>query len=101
MTNERKEPVMTAAELVRETDRVGDMLGLNRRAEALVPKTKDGRRALALLACQEKRLQSLHRRLLEAALVELLWQYWGCVEGTDTAYVVRQLIVDIGTRGND
>ena len=89
---------MTAAELVRETDRVGDMLGLNRRAEALVPKTKNGRRALALLACQEKRLQSLHRRFLEAALVELLWEYMDCVEGTGTGYVVRQLIVDLGAK---
>jgi hypothetical protein len=87
---------MTAAELIRETDRICDMLGLNQRAEALVPKTKDGRRALALLACQEKRLQSLHRRLLEAALVELLWEYMDCVEGTDAGYVVRQLIADIG-----
>lgn len=87
---------MTAAELVRETDRVGEMLGLTRNVEALVPKTRNGRRALGLLACQEKRLQSLHRRLLEASLVELLWDYMDCVEGTDTGYVVRQLIADIG-----
>jgi len=87
---------MNAAQLVQEADRVGEMLGLTRNAEALVPKTRNGRRALRLLACQERRLQSLHRRLLEAALVELLWEYMDCVEGTDTGYVVRQLIADIG-----
>jgi len=92
---------MTAAELVRESDRVGEMLGLNRKAEALVPKTRKGRRALVLLACQEKQLLSLRRRLTEAALMELLWQYLDYEEGTDTGYVVRQLITDIGTRGND
>ena len=92
---------MTAAALIRETDRVSEMLGLNRRAEAMVPKTGNGRRALALLACQEKQLLSLRRRLMEAALTELLWQYQDYVEGTDTGYVVRQLITDIGTREND
>ena len=89
---------MNAAQLVKEVGRVGEMLGLNRRAETLVPKTHNGRRALALLACQEKRLESLHRRLLEAALAELLWEYMDHVEGTDTGYVVRQMIADIGTR---
>ena len=87
---------MHAAQLAQEVDRVGEMLGLTRDAEALVPKTQNGRRALALLECQEKRLQSLHRRLLEAALAELLWQYLEQVDGTDTGYVVRQLIADIG-----
>jgi len=72
------------------------MLWLNRSAEALVPRTKKGRRALALLAAQEKQLLSLRRRLMEAALVELLWQYQDFVEETDTGYVVRQLIADIG-----
>lgn len=72
------------------------MLGLNRSAEAIVPRTEKGRRALVLLACQEKQLISLRRRLMEAALVELLWQYRDFVEGTDTGYVVRQLIADIG-----
>ncbi|MBM3331719.1 hypothetical protein FJY68_07715 [candidate division WOR-3 bacterium] len=75
-----------------------EMLELNRRAESLVPRTTRGRRALALLACQEKQLQSLRRRLMEAALAELLWQYQDFVEGSDTGYVVRQLIADIGTR---
>jgi hypothetical protein len=89
---------MHAAQLAQEADRVAEMLGLTRDAEALVPKTQNGRRALALLECQEKRLESLHRRLLEAALVELLWQYMDHVEGTDMGYVVRQLIADIGTR---
>ncbi len=79
-----------------EADRVNEMLGLNRSAEAIVPRTEKGRRALVLLACQEKQLISLRRRLMEAALVELLWQYRDFVEGTDTGYVVRQLIADIG-----
>jgi hypothetical protein len=87
---------MNAAHLVAEADRVGQMLGLNRKAEALVPRTEKGRRALVLLTCQEKQLLSLRRRLTEAALVELLWQYRDFVEGTDTGYVVRQLIADIG-----
>ena len=80
---------------------MNEILGLNRKAEALVPKSRNGRRALALLACQEKQLLSLRRRLMEAAIVELLWQYQDSVEGTDTGYVVRQLIADIGARGND
>jgi len=89
---------MNAAQLVAEADRVSEVLWLNRRTEALVPQTQNGRRALALLASQEAQLQSLRRRLMEAALVELLWQYREYVEGTDTGCVVRQLITDIGTR---
>jgi len=95
MANE-KESTMHTAELVQEVGRVGEMLGLNRKAEALVPKSRNGRRALALLACQEKQLLSLRRRLMEAAIVELLWQYQDFVQGSDTTYVVRQLIADIG-----
>ena len=90
---------MTTAHLAAEADRVNEMLGLNRKADALVSRTVKGRRALALLAAQEKQLLSLRRRLMEAALVELLWQYQDFVEGSDTGYVVRQLIADIGTRG--
>jgi len=89
---------MTAAHLASEAARVDEMLGLNRSAEGLVPRTTKGRGALALLACQEKQLLSLRRRLMEAALLELLWQYQDFVEGTDTGYVVRQLLTDIGTR---
>ncbi len=89
---------MNAARLVQEADRVADLLELTVDAQRLVPATKHGRQALALLACQEKRLRSMHRRLLEAALVELLWQYMNHVEWTDTASVVRQLIVDIGVQ---
>jgi len=87
---------MTAAHLAAEADRVDEMLGLTRRAEGLVPRTVKGRRALALIAAQEKQLLSLRRRLMEAALVELLWQYQDFVEGTDMGYIVRQLIADIG-----
>jgi len=101
MTHDRDRSTMSAAHVAAEAERVGEMLGLNRRAEALVPRTANGRRALALLACQEKQLLSLKRRLMEGALVELLWQYQEFVEGSDTGYVVRQLIADIGTRGND
>ena len=98
MTHDRATTPTNAAQLVAEAARADEMLGLNRRAEALVPRTEKGRRVLVLLACQEKQLLSLRRRLMEAALVELLWQYQDFVEGTDTAYVVRQLIADIGTR---
>jgi len=101
MTHDRATTPTNAARLVAEADRVNEILGLNRKAEALVPKSRNGRRALALLACQEKQLLSLRRRLMEAAIVELLWQYQDSVEGTDTGYVVRQLIADIGARGND
>jgi len=89
---------MNPAQLVAEAERVDEALGLNHRAEALVPRTANGRRALVLLACQEKQLLSLRRRLIEAALVELLWQYRDFVEGSDTGYIVRQLIADIGAR---
>ena len=92
---------MTAAHLAAEADRVDETLGLNRRAECLVPRTVKGRRALALITAQEKQLLSLKRRLMESALVELLWQYQDFVEGSDTGYVVRQLIADIATNGND
>jgi hypothetical protein len=98
MTHVDEKPATKTAQLVAEADRVNDMLGLNRSAEARIPRTKRGRRALVLLACQEKQLLSLRRRLMEAALVELLWQYQDFVEGTDTGYVVRQLITDIGVR---
>jgi hypothetical protein len=98
MTHDRATTPANAARLVAEAARADEMLGLNRSAEALVPRTEKGRRALVLLACQEKQLLSLRRRLMEAALVELLWQYQDFVEGTDTGYVVRQLIADIGTR---
>jgi hypothetical protein len=88
---------MNTAHLVQEADRVGEILLLTQSVEALVPKTKNGHLSLALLSCMEKRLESLHRRLLEAALVELLWEYMDHVEGTDLGYVARQLIMDIGT----
>ncbi|MCX6840947.1 MAG: hypothetical protein NTX53_01465 [candidate division WOR-3 bacterium] len=98
MTHDRATTPTNAAQLVAEATRADEILGLNRSAEALVPRTEKGRRALALLAAQEKQLLSLRRRLMEAALVELLWQYLDYVEGTDTGYVVRQMIADIGTR---
>jgi cellobiose phosphorylase len=98
MTHANEKPATNAAHLVVEADRVCEMLGLNRRAECLVPRTTNGRRALALLAAQEKQLLSLRRRLMESALVELLWQYQEFVEGSDTGYVVRQVTADIGTR---
>lgn len=90
---------MNAARLTQEADRVKDLLRLVQDTGALVPKTDKGRKALALLACQEKRLESLRRRLLETVLVELLWQYADYVEGTDAGYVVRQVIADIAARG--
>ena len=98
MTHDRATTSTNAAQLVAEAARADEMLGLNRSAEVLVPRTGKGRRALVLLACQEKQLLSLRRRLMEAALVELLWQYQDFVEGSDTGYVVRQLIADIGIR---
>ena len=101
MTHDRATTPTIAARLVAEAERADEILGLNHSVEALVPRTEKGRRALVLLVAQERQLLSLRRRLMEAALVELLWQYWDCVEGTDTAHVVRQLITDIGTRGND
>ena len=101
MTHNRATTPTNTARLVAEAARVDEILGLNRSAEALVPMTEKGRRALVLLTAQEKQLLSLRRRLMEAALTELLWQYQDYVEGTDTGYVVRQLITDIGTKGND
>jgi hypothetical protein len=101
MTHDRATTPTNAAQLVAEAARADEILGLNRSAEALVPRTKKGRRALVLLVAQEKQLLSLRRRLIEAALTELLWQYQDYVEGTDTGYVVRQLIADIGIKGND
>jgi len=101
MTYDRATTRTNTARLVAEADRVGEMLGLNRSAEALVPRTEKGRGALVLLVVQEKQLLSLRRRLMETALTELLWQYQDYVEGTDTGYVVRQLITDMGTREND
>jgi cellobiose phosphorylase len=98
MTHDRATTRTNTARLVAEAARADEMLGLNRSAEALVPKTEKGRRALALLAAQEKQLLSLRRRLMEAALVELLWQYQDFVEGSDTGYIVRQLMADIGAR---
>jgi hypothetical protein len=98
MTNERKESAMNAAQLVREADRVSRLLVLTRNIRAMVSKSENGRLALILLASQERQLLGLRRRLMEAALVELLWQYRVYVEGTDTGYVVRQLIVDIGAK---
>lgn len=97
MTHDRATTRTSTARLVAEAERADEMLVLNRSAEALVPRTEKGRRALVLLVAQEKQLLSLRRRLMEAALVELLWQYRDFVEGTDTGYVVRQLIADIGT----
>jgi hypothetical protein len=98
MTHDRATTRTNPARLVAEAARADEMLDLNRSAEALVPRTEKGRRVLVLLACQEKQLLSLRRRLMEAALTELLWQYQDYVEGTDTGYVVRQLITDIGIR---
>ena len=86
---------MNAAQLAQEANRVNDLLRLVHATEALVPKSQNGRKALALLACQEKRLHAMRRRLLEAALVELGWQYMEYVEGTDEGYVVRQMMADI------
>ncbi|MEO0081033.1 MAG: hypothetical protein ABIL25_01925 [candidate division WOR-3 bacterium] len=60
------------------------------------PRERQGQ--LALLACLEKRLETLRRQLLEAVLVEMLWRYLDYVEGTDEGYLVRQLIADIGAR---
>ena len=96
MTHDRATTRTNTARLVAEAERADEMLDLNRSAEALVPRTEKGRRALVLLVAQEKQLLSLRRRLMEAAIVELLWQYRDFVEGTDTGYVVRQLIADIG-----
>lgn len=62
-------------------------------------KPKDRPSQLSLLACLERRLVGLRRQVLEAGLTELLWEYLGYVEGTDTGYVVRQLIADIAARG--
>jgi len=90
---------MSASRLVAEADRVREIVGLNQRAEVLIPKTERGQRALVFLVTQSRQLLGLRRRLMEAALVELLWQYQDFVEGSDTGYVVRQLIADIGTRG--
>jgi hypothetical protein len=101
MTHDRATTPTNTARLVAEAARVDEILGLNRSAEALVPRTEKGRRALVLLVAQGKQLLSLKRRLMEAALTELLWEYQDFVEGSDSGYVVRQLIADIGTRGND
>jgi len=87
---------MNAAQVVREADRVNEMLRLVRDKQFLAPSAINGRRALSLLACLEKRLLGLRRRLLEAALTDLLWQYQEYCDNEDTAAVVRQLIVDIG-----
>jgi hypothetical protein len=98
MTHDGATTPTNTARLVAEAARVDEILGLNRSAETLVPRTEKGRRALVLLVAEQKQLLSLKRRLMDAALVELLWQYQDCVEGTDTGYVVRQLITDIGVR---
>lgn len=90
---------MNAAQVAREIAQVDEMLRLIQDKRASVPRAGKGQRALSLLACLEKRLLGLRRRLLEAALVELLWQYLDHVVGTETGYVVRQLIADVGARG--
>jgi len=86
---------MSVAQLVREVDRVGRLIALTRNIGAMVSQSENGRLAVVLLASQERQLLGLRRRLMEAALVELLWQYRDYVRGTDTWYVVRQLMTDI------
>jgi hypothetical protein len=87
---------MNAAQVVREADRVSEMLRLVQDKEPLLPRSGKGLQALSLLACLEKRLLGLRHRLLEAALTDLLWQYQEYCDNEDTLAVVRQLIVNIG-----
>jgi len=89
---------MNATRLMQMTDALKDAVRFAAEAQRLV-RPKDRARQLALLACLEKRLDTLRRQMLEAALTEVLWQYLDYVEGTDAGYVVRQVLVDIGARG--
>jgi len=89
---------MNAAEAIREADEVAEMLRLVEDKQYVFTGSHKGRRALSLLACLEKRLHGLRRRLLEAALTDVLWQYMDYCGTVDRAALVRQLIADIGAR---
>jgi len=86
---------MNVAQLVRESDRVGRLLVLTRNIKTTVSRLEGGRLVEMQLNVQERQLLGLRRRLTEAVLVELLWQYKEYVQGTDTWYVIRQLLADI------
>lgn len=89
---------MNAAQVASEVGSLTDLIRLVEEAQNLVPKPGGRRQALMLLACVEKRLLAMKRRMLEATLTELLWQYLGYCENEDTGAVVRQLIADIGVK---
>ena len=88
---------MNTVKLMQMADALKDAVRFAAETQRLV-RPRDRARQLALLACLEKRLNTLRRQMLEAALTEVLWQYQDYVEGTDTGYVVRQLIADIAAR---
>jgi hypothetical protein len=86
---------------LREVERLDAAIRLVEDTQKLATKPKERRLLLAELATVEARLERMRQRMLEAVLVELLWQYQDFVEGSEAGYVVRQLIADIGTKGND
>jgi len=83
---------------LREVEQLDAVLILVKDTQALAARPKERRLLLAELATVETRLERMRQRMLEAALIELLWQYQDFVEGSDTGYVVRQLLADIGAR---
>lgn len=89
---------MNTTNLIREYENLAELLRLCRQAQNLAQKPRSRPDLLSSLACLETGLSGLRRRMLEAALTELLWQYLDHIEGTDTGYVARQLLADIGAR---
>ena len=84
--------------LVRELDVA---IRLAEDAEAMVPKPKERRKALAELACLAKRLKRIRREVVESLLTEVLWQYVGFNRGGETEATARRLLVEMGTSEKD
>lgn len=86
---------MNSTRIVRESLELEGLLRLVESIESLMARPATRHQALVLLASLEARIRSARRRMLVAALSNLLWSFLDYDEGSDAWLLARQLLVEL------
>ena len=90
---------MNSARIVRESLELEGMLRLVESIESLMARPATHHQAMVLLASLEARLRAARRRMLVAALTNILWSFMDYDEGSDAWLLARQLLVELAADG--
>ncbi|OYD13839.1 hypothetical protein CH330_09955 [candidate division WOR-3 bacterium JGI_Cruoil_03_51_56] len=88
---------MSPERMIAEFTRLDEVLRLCRETRRCASRRNSGQLQFKLKSI-EMRISGLQQRLLESALVELLWRYLDFRLKPDTGSQVRRLLVLIGTK---